>query len=89
MGTHSQSFTLSCHSVFAPSKDREGFLLANFGVMDPRDQDGVGPKKKKISMFPRTGIEPVTFRLYDDPLQPNVISNYTIEGLIAEDAVHI
>jgi len=35
-------------------------------------------------MFPRTGIEPVTFRLYDNPLQPNVISNYTIEGLIAK-----
>lgn len=40
-------------------------------------------KKKESAMFPRTGIEPVTFRLYDDPLQPNVISNYTIEGLIA------
>lgn len=45
MGTQSQSFTLSCHSVFAPSKNREGFLLANFRVMDPRDQDGVDHKK--------------------------------------------
>lgn len=36
--------------------------------------------KKEIVMLPRTGIEPVTFRLYDSPLQPNVISNYTIEG---------
>ncbi|KAJ5157269.1 uncharacterized protein N7482_008369 [Penicillium canariense] len=36
-------------------------------------------------MFLRTGIEPVTFRLYDNPLQPNVISNYTIEGLIAKN----